>query len=273
MRNAKDRWIAHGLSWACAWGMVLAGGCTSVNPAANTYLDKANTELREAQYASAFVSADAAVRADPTGPTAAAAYYDRGRAIEDRPKKDQAASFADLHQAAGDYQRAIVALQYTMNKSLEGQIRAQLGSVSIELDDYPTAAMQLSVAVNLLEDDASKREAMYGLGLSQQRLGRFDDADQTFGRVEELYPGTDAANMSKMHAGTRAFYVTVGAFTAEGDVTRASARLAKAGFAARVEHGANGVTTVLAGPFSSYTGAKALQGSLAPDFPGSMIVP
>jgi tetratricopeptide (TPR) repeat protein len=273
MRNAKERWIAMGMCLVCAGGMALACGCTSVDPKANGYLDQANTELRQGQYGAAYNSADTAIRADPAGQTTAAAYYDRGRAIEDRPKKDQAASFADLKQAAGDYGRAIDALQYSTNKSLEGQIRAQLGTVAIELDDYATAAVQLNLAVNLLKDDAGRRDAMYGLGLSQQRLGRFDDAYQTFGKVEDQYPGTDAANMSKMHAGTRAFYVTVGAFTAADDVTRASARLAKAGFSAQVITAADGVRIVQAGPFATYTSAKALQASLAGEFPGSMIVP
>lgn len=273
MRNVKERRIAIGLCLGCVWGMVLACGCAPADPKANSNLDRANTELREAQYGPAYVSANDAIVADPTGPTAPAAYYDRGRAIEDRPKTDQAASFADLRQAASDYNRAIDALNSNANKSLEGQIRAQLGSVSIELDDYATAAIQLARACTLLDDDSARRDAMYGLGLSQQRLGLFDDADQTFGRVEDQFPDTDAARLSRSHAGTRAFFVSIGAFTAPDDVNRASARIVQAGFSAQLLRVANGVTIVTAGPFSKYASAKALQGQLAQDYPGSMIVP
>jgi tetratricopeptide (TPR) repeat protein len=273
MRNARDQWIAIGFYLLGAVGLTLAGGCASVDPKANTYLDRANTELRQAQYSQAYASANAAIAADPNGVTAAAAYYDRGRAMEDRPKLDQTASFADLRQAAADYNRALDALESNPNKSLEGQVRAQLGSVSIVLDDYATASMQLGLAINLLDDDATKREAMYGLGLSQQRLGRFDDADATFGKVEDQFPNTDAARLARSHAGTRAFYVSMGAFTSPDDVMRASNSLVRSGFSAQIAQSGNGVTIVSAGPFANYVSAKALQSSLARDFPGSMIVP
>jgi tetratricopeptide (TPR) repeat protein len=273
MRNVKQRWIAIGFCVVVGGGLLLSGGCAATDPKANTRLDQANTQLRQAQYAQAFASANDAIMADPTGPTAAAAYYDRGRAIEDRPKADQTASFADLRRSAADYSRAVDVLGSNPNRTLEGQIRAQWGIVSIELDDYATAAMQLAKAVTLLDDDAARRDAMYGLGLSQQRLGLFDDADQTFARVEDQYPDSDVAKLSRSHAGTRAFYVSVGAFTSSDEVSRASAAIVQAGFTAQMAPQSNGVTIVLAGPFSKYVSAKALQGQLARSWPGSMIVP
>jgi tetratricopeptide (TPR) repeat protein len=277
--------VAIHASMLCA--LLSAFGCAG-NDAATSALQTSVTDLSAQKYDDAYAQANSAITADPDGPTASEAYYLRGRAVEDRPKPDAVASSADLSAARADFMHA---LTFNPDKKLQGQIRASLGNVAYFQDDYSTAVDQLSQAYPLLTDPDTQSWTLYRLGLSQQRLGLFDDADKTFDAVQRQFANSEPANRAREHTGVRAFYVQLGAFSRQTDADQAvssaradglnvetaidSAGPDLTGAASGQINGdpSRGLTIVRVGPAPTFAAAQSLKANLLPKFPGAMIVP
>ena len=258
MRNAWRRWVVLAAA-------VSAGGCNGDPQKVQDKVDAGEVALGGRRYDLAVADATDALASGPSPE----AYYLRGRAQEDRPKPDAEIEAADLAKAKTDY-RAALALN--PGQPLDARCHAGLANVAFTQDDYSTALYQYTTAVDHLDKPEWKAYALYRIGECQQRLGRFDDADQTFDAVARQYPGQDVAARAKAHEGGRGFYVQVGAFSRPADAEKAAAAARNAG--ANPEEVMNGpLTVVRAGPYSSYTQAKTLKGAVASQFPDAVIVP
>ena len=254
----------------------LAGGCTANNAPsdARAKLDAGNQAFEARQYDTAIADADAVLAARSSGPETAEAYYLRGRAVEDRVTQSTTpdSRTRDLGEARTDYERA---LRASPPPWLEARIQAALANIAYQQDDYPTALREWTTAYPNLDQPDWKAWALYRIGLSQQRLGRFEEADQTFAMVQRQYPtaaGGEPAQRARQHQGVRGFFVQVGAYSRRGDADKAAAAIRAAGLPPQ-EADDHGLQAVRTGPVPSYAQAQSIKARLAAMFPGATIIP
>lgn len=262
--------------WMLITSAAAAGGCTANNASsdARAKLDAGNQAFQAHQYDTAIADANTVLAEHPSGPETAEAYYLRGRAVEDRvsPQTTPDSRARDLGEARADYEGA---LRSTPPPWLEARIHAALANIAYQQDDYPTALREWTTAYPNLDQADWKAWALYRIGLSQQRLGRFDEADQTFSQVQRLYApaaGGEPAQRARQHQGVRGFYVQVGAYSRRNDADRAAAAVRAAGLPPQ-EADDHGLQAVRAGPVPSYAQAQSLKARLAGTFPGATIIP
>ena len=266
MRNA--RWILL---------MVVAGGCAAENTAENRKEIQAGYQsLKEQDYDSAMAQADQFLREHPNGgPGTPEALYLQGRVYEQRAATADAGGHqqearADLQYARGNYEHA---LTLKPAPQLEALLYAGIANVAYFQEDYATAMQQWAAAYNGIEGAESKAWMLYRIGLCQQRLGRFEQADRSFAAVRQQFPSTIPGQRAASHMGARAFYVQVGAYADGTNADRAVAALRSQGLTAAKATEATGRLAVRVGPQSTYAEAKAIKTRLAAAYPSAMIEP
>src|SRR5436190_732216 len=124
-----------------------------------------------------------------------------------RKTSSAAAAGAATPSTPASAQLILEALEQLPRQPLESYIHASLGNVAYFQDDYQSAIGQLNAAYDKLDSDDIKAWALYRVGLSQQRLGQFAQADQTFTSVQQFHPNSVPAQRAREHQGARAFYV------------------------------------------------------------------
>ena len=125
----------------------------------------------------AISQADAFLSLSPDGPGAAEAYAIKGRGYELKVATSPEEARKNLQMARSAYEDS---LSHNPPSSEEGNIRASLSNVAYQLDDYPTSLAEASHAYNLVDSADVQSVLLYRMGVSQQRMGRFSDADATF---------------------------------------------------------------------------------------------
>ena len=199
------------------------------------------------------------------------AAYLRGRAIEQRPKKDAAAAAADWTEARRTYQHA---LTLTPAPALAAHIHASLANLAYFSDDYTTALGEFSAALPGLADADVRAWASYRMGLCYQRLGRFKEADQVFVQVQRDFPDTTPARRAASMHGAREFHVQVGTYQAAASADLVMASLRSQGMPARrIERPGTRLNVVLAGPYRTYPEAQAARKRVLGAYPDALIVP
>ena len=172
------------LALSCA--IALLSGCAS-NKAAKDDLSAGYRSLEQQHYDQAIQQADAFLAKNPTAPGSAEALYLRGRAFEQKTAANPHESKTNLQAARSSY---IEALNRRPRTDLETHIRTSLGNVSYFQDDYATALQQWQTALPRIGNADTRAWTLYRMGLAQQRLGQFLQADQTFAQVQKEHPGT-----------------------------------------------------------------------------------
>lgn len=250
--------------------IVLAGtGCAS-DQATQKKLADGKVALEQKQYDQAIRQADSILQNKGSNVDTAAAYYLKGRAIEQRVKADPGSADQDLTLAKTNYNRA---LQLGPPKKLEGYLRSSLANVGFFQNDYNTAFEQWSKAYDLLEEQDLKAWALYRIGISQQRLGRFDHADKTFSAVQTVYPGTEQARRAKEHQGATGFYVQLATFKNASSADNAIKELKQQGVTATKTTDPRGLSIVRVGPVNTYAEAQQLQGRFTAKYADALIIP
>ena len=271
MRNPRmeSLWIGRVayLSWLGAAGLMMAGACAD-NSQQRQELNAGEDALRAQQYDRALRAADD-VSASGIAADAAEAHYLRGRSIEDRPKSDPAAAKVDLAEARRDYS---LALGESPSPALQARLRGQLGNVAYFQEDYAVALQQWTIAYAQLDNPQWRQWVLYRIGICQQRLGRFADADHTFAVVQEEYPDTEVAQRARARQGVHGFYVQVGVFSDANDVQKAAYAVSSAGSIAQgVDQ--RGLKVVRSAGLPSYSQAAALKGRLLGEYPDARVMP
>jgi tetratricopeptide (TPR) repeat protein len=247
--------------------LVFAAACTT-NPQSQQQLSIAKQSLQSQQYDPAIRNADAVIAAN-NPPDLAEAYYLRGYAIENRPKSGTADAVRDLSLARESY---LSGLSHDPAPSVAGRLHAQLGNVTFYQDDYPTALREFDAALTLADDPQNKPLILYHMGVCEQRLGRFDDADRTFQRVEQQYPNSEFVPYARSREGIRGFYVQVGAYSQPADIQKAAKAVASAG-SAPLKTNDKGLTVIRTSSVPSYDEAQDLKTRLASRYPDARIMP
>jgi len=203
------------------------------------------------------------------GPTAES-LYKQARAIEDRPAPDVNESHRNLLAARQLYTEA---LSKNPPPILEAYIRAGLGFDAYNLEDYSTAVEQYATAYPHLQDAEQKSWTLLRIGVAQQRLGRFDQADATLARVLREYPDTVPAKQAREKIGVRQFYLQLAAFNSASGAINALNELKQLGLNPVLGSDAQGRHHLRLGPLTSYSQAHALRARVADKYPDAMIIP
>src|SRR5256885_4321405 len=180
--EARMRTTGSGAVFAVLVAAILAGGLGCQNAKDTQNLQQGYGALDLKDYQRAIAAADEYLKKHPTGNGAAEAAYLRGRAFEQRTKGSDAEAQANLREAKASYEQA---LSLMPSKQTEAFIRASLGNVSYWMNDFGAAEINWTAAYEKLEPVDLKAGGLYRTGLSQQRLGKWETADDTFAQVEK----------------------------------------------------------------------------------------
>jgi outer membrane protein assembly factor BamD (BamD/ComL family) len=248
-------------------------GCGDNHPSAqqSSQLSSGFRALDEHQYNAAIQSADDYLRQQPSGPGAAEALYLKGRGYEQKPAADPAEMKRNLDEARTAY---LDALNQNPSPKTEGYIRASLSNVAFFQDDYATAQSEASQAMKLVGDSPEIQSVLlYRIGVSQQRLGLFTDADSTFAQVQQRYPGSSIADRAREHEGKRVFFVQLATYNTPNGAERATDGLKASGVVISTRSDNAGHTVINAGPFPTYEDAKQAKAKFTAQFPDALITP
>lgn len=255
----------------------LLGGCTTTSSRVSNRqaLNAGYQSLAAKDYEAAMARASEFLQRQPEGPGSAEALYLQGRVYEQRAEEDasagrEAQSKSDLQQARSTYQRA---LQLSPSARVDALIRAGIANVAYFEEEYPTAMQKWAESYDNIQQPDAKAWILYRMGLCQQRLGRFDQADNSFSIVRHDYPGTEPAQRAGTHLGARAFYVQVGAYTDAANADKMVSTLQSQGYKVSKAIESGGKQAVRVGPAQTYAEAKSLRARLLPSYPGAMIEP
>lgn len=207
---------------------------------------------------------------EPNRLDTAESLYRQGREIEDRVAGSEAEAKANLQQARTVYIRALKADPSTR---LEAYIRAGIGNVAFYQDDYQTAVEQFATAYDRLDESGLQAMTLLRMGMAQQRLGRWEQADRTFLQLQRLFPQSSAAQVSRTKYGARQFWLQLATFSQPALADKAIIQLQKEGFRPSRTADAQGRHIVRVGPANSYAEALGLKIRLAATYPGSIINP
>lgn len=256
---------------------LLAVGCTSGNSVQSRQELRAGYDsLAQQDYNAAMTAADQFIREHPnSGPGTAEALYLQGRVYEQRAIAADSAgreteARGDLQYARGTYEHA---LTLNPNPQVAALLHAGVANVAYFQEDYPAAMQQWAQSYDGLADDDAKAWVLYRIGVSQQRLGWFGQADKNFALVRQKYPRSEPAQRAAGHIGATGFYVQVGAYTDAGNADRTTASLQSQGFRATKATEPGGKQAVRVGPAQTYAQAKSLRSRLLAAFPGALIEP
>jgi tetratricopeptide (TPR) repeat protein len=266
MRNA---------GWILLAGMLI--GCASNKTVENkNTLHSGYASLNQQDYDAAMASSDQFLRDNPNGgPGTAEALYLQGRVYEQRAVNADAAHHeqearASLQDARTTYEHAL-----TLHPSpkVAALLQAGVANVAYFQEDYFTAMREWAAAYPSLTNPDAKAWVLYRLGLCQQRLGRFDEADRSFQQVRQDYPRSEAAPRAAAHMGARAFYVQIGSFSDAKNADKVMASLRSQGFGAERSSEPGGRQAIRVGPANNYEQAKALRARLSGAYPAAIIEP
>jgi tetratricopeptide (TPR) repeat protein len=224
------------------------------------------------RYDDAIAAAERVLAEDSVGPGSAEALYLEGRVHEQKAKDSTSPSQAreQLRTARGIYQRALASKP---PQPLDAYLRAGLANVSYFLEDYGTAAREWGAAYPQINEPDAKAWVLYRAALSEQRQGRFAQADQRFAEVQQLFPGSEQARRAATHQGAAGFYVQVGTFANNANADHTAGMLKAQGYSPVKATDPGGRQTIAVGPVTSYAQAKGLRDRLVAQYPGAVIVP
>jgi TolA-binding protein len=254
--------------------LVLATGCvdnraqTSTAPPAD--LVSASQALATHQPTAAIADSQAFLDNQPTGPMAAQALYFKGRGYEELARSSAADRSSNFLAARSSY---LLALQQSPGQKLEADIHTNLAIVDFYMDYFADCIQEASVAMSMMPWNEVRGNLLLHTGFSEQRLGRFTDADQTFRQVEQRYPGTALAQRAQEHEGQDKFYVQVATFDSPTTADQAAQSLRSRNIVVSQRSDAQGHTVIDVGPKPTYAEAKVILEQLKSEFPNAEIVP
>jgi tetratricopeptide (TPR) repeat protein len=253
--------------------VALLGGCAASAPTPKERLAGAYKELESPtpNYAEMIEASEGYLKENPTGPAAADALYLHGRALEARAQQDAASAQTASVEAYNYYSAA---LTQKPRPALEGLIHVGMGNVLYFQDRYSAAVGELSAGYEKLERDTDKAWALYRIGLCNQRMGHWAEADKDFAVVQQQYPNTEPAQRAREHAGATAFWVQVGTFATPAAADAAAAELKRQGITGQQFHDTvRNVQYVRVGPLNSYESAVAVKQRVMGKYRDAVIMP
>lgn len=269
MRNARWIWLAA--------AFLIAGCAANTQTTENRKTLQTGYQALEAgDYDGAMAQSEQFLRDNPTaGKGTPEALYLQGRVLEHRAEAADTAGHepearANLQDARSTYEHA---LELKPSPKLAALLHAGVANTAYFQEDYFTAMREWSAALPGLQQPDAKAWVLYRLGLSQQRLGRFDEADRTFAQVRTQFPRSEPAQRAAAHEGAKAFYVAIGSWADAKGADAVLNALHAQGFSATESAQPNGRRAIRVGPANNYEQAKALRARLLGAYPAAAIEP
>ncbi len=200
----------------------------------------------------------------------------KGRAApEQKPIGSQADARNNFSQAREIYQQAAARNSPHNRRWRAKRLHAKASPTSSYwLDDYqPPRSPNGRRAYPNFDDPAIKSYMLYRIGLSQQRMGQFGLADQSFASVQQQYPGTDAAKRAREHQGFKSFTLQLATFASGGSADSDISKLQQQGVRPTKSRDSHGNTIIAVGPFSSYSQALGEKLRFSSIYPQAVILP
>ncbi len=267
MRNASYLVLA---------GLAVGGCGNSTNQSGRQQLQAGYQAIAHDDYDGAMRAAEQFLHDHPQGGGGTAeALYLEGRVYEHRATTEEAQgrqgeAKMDLQTARSTY---VKALSLPSEPRVTALIHAGVANTAYFQDDYSTAMNEWAVAYPQIPQQEAKAWILYRIGVCQQRLGRFDQADRSFAQVRQQFPDSEPVKRAISHQGARAFYVHVGAYSDAAGADKTVASLQSQGFRASKMVPQPNRQEVVVGPAYTYADAKALRGKLVSSYPGAVIEP
>ena len=222
-------------------------------------------------YAQVADAADAYLKEQPTGPAAADALYLRGRALEAKGQADTASPQKDFADAYNYYEQA---LGQKPRPGLAALIHIGMANVLYFQGRYSAAINEFNLGLPQAERDDTRAWALYRIGVCEQRMGQWEDADRQFVAVQQQFPNTPQAQQAREKQGARAFYVQVGSYAGTQQADAAAAELKKQGYPAqRFVDTSRNVQLVRVGPMPTYEAAAATKQKIWAKYRDAIVVP
>lgn len=269
MRNAR---------WILLTAALLFCGCAA-NPQTTENrktLQAGYQALESGDYDTAMAQSEQFLRDNPTaGRGTPEAMYLQGRVLEHRAEAADAAGHesearANLQDARLTY---VHGLELNPPPKVAALLHAGVANTAYFQEDYFVAMREWSAALPGLSQPDAKAWVLYRLGLCQQRLGRFEEADRSFAEVRKQFPHTEPAQRAAAHEGAKAFYVALGSWADAKGADAVVNALHAQGFSATESTHPNGRHAVRVGPANNYDQAKALRARLLGAYPAAAIEP
>jgi tetratricopeptide (TPR) repeat protein len=257
-----------------ALGALTCAGCVPDNSAAKEQLNAGYQAFDRKDYNGAMADADAFLTKNPNAPGSAEAFYLEGRVYEERAETagfsgDMAGVKANLDKERSSYERG---LETPSAPRVQALLHAGLANVAYHLDDYGTAVREWQISYASIQPPDAQAWVLYRIGLCQQRLGWFPQADRSFQMVRQQFPSSEPATRAAAHEGATCFYLQVGAYKDFPNANRSVSSLRAQGLTADVVAGTD-EEVVRIGPLTTFADARAVQIRLAASYPGAVIVP
>ena len=126
----------------------------------------------------------------------------------------------------------------------------------------------------MVERDTDKAWALYRMGLCEQRMAQWTDADQHFAQVQQQFPDTAPALRAREHQGATAFWVQVGTYASSAAADAVAADLKRQGQPSqRFVDTVRNAQVVRVGPFNTYDAAVATKQRIWSKYRDAIIVP
>jgi tetratricopeptide (TPR) repeat protein len=180
---------------------MLLGACVPDNGPAKAQINAGYAALDHKDYDGAMSDAQAFLQHNPNGDGSAEAYYLEGRVYEERAETsgtDTQAVKANLDAARTAYTSGLA--QPSVPK-VQALLHAGLANIAYHFDDYGTAVREWQVSYAAIEPAEAKGWVLYRIGVCQQRLGWFPQADRSFQMVRAQYPDSEPAGRAAQHEG------------------------------------------------------------------------
>lgn len=204
------------------------------------------------------------LRSDPTTPTRGEVYYYRGEAYV--RLKNRRAALADFERCLGA----------GAPPPIEDFAYVAIGNLHYEEGNDARAVEAYSHVCGKKQKNLPLDQVCLRLGVSLQRLGRWQAADKYLNYLIDAFPESALVTEARRRLHCDAFVVQVGAFVSPVTAEAEADRLRAAGFSPRVTRTLRGSQTLYAvqvGRASTYAEAERLAGRLAQAGFKTLIVP
>lgn len=194
------------------------------------------------------------------------ALYVRGMAFARTGRRSQA--YSDLRRC----------VETGKDPQVKWRAALVLGALYFEDSDWRGAATSYGNAVNNMPGAPPKDLALYRLGQSNQRMGRWSAALDQFQQVISAFPRGEFGESARRVVDVKpsAFYIQSGVFGQQRNAENQAVTLQQAGFTTNIRsesRDARPIYVVLVGPFTSYAQARSEWGKVRGYAPDSIIWP
>lgn len=233
-------------------GLTMAAGCTGGKGKIQedrAAFDAGYAAFQAGQWKRAIEEFSQFLRSNPAMEARGEVYYYRGECY---------VHLKNRREAMDDFERALGA---TAHPPIESFARVAIGNLYYEDGNDAKAAETYAEALRKPPKELPLEAVVLRMGISLQRLGKWEMADRYFAYLLDRYPDSPGAPEARRRIHATCFAVQIGAYVSMSTAQGEAARVRAAGFQPRVVQTARGIQTLNAiqvGRAQTYAEAASL---------------